>query len=291
MADADYERIAGEIRARPAFHWGPIVMLAPIMLFLIVFFLGPVLLNFQESLRVPGSDSWSTAQYARILGDPYYLLVLGQTILLAVGVTAICVVVAYPMAYTIARSDGAWKATLIFVVVAPLLVNVVVRSLGWMIVLGGSGLVNTVLKALGLPAMELMYTWTGITIAMVHVLLPFMVLAIASSLETLDSSLEEAAAVLGASRSRVFFNVTLPLSVEGVITGSILTFTLTMGGFVTVMLIGNNSTMVLPLLIYQRLTVSSDWPAAAVLGIILLIVVLGVLWLQSRLRKIPIVAH
>jgi putative spermidine/putrescine transport system permease protein len=131
----------------------------------------------------------------------------------------------------------------------------------------------------------LMYTWTGITIALVHVLLPFMVLAIASKLETIDPSLEEAARVLGAPSAQVFLRVTLPLSMEGIITGSILTFTLAIGSFVTVMLLGKNSTMVLPLLIYQRLTVSSDWPTSAALGIILLVVVLAILWLQTRLRR------
>jgi ABC-type spermidine/putrescine transport system permease subunit I len=197
----------------------------------------------------------------------------------------LCLLTGYPVAYAIARAQGRWKAVLIFVLVAPLLVNVVVRSFGWMVILGGSGVINTVLRALGLPTVELMYTWTGVTIAMVHVLLPFMVLAIASTLETLDARLEEAAQVLGASPARVFYHVILPMSIEGVITGAILTFTLTIGSFVTVMLLGKNSTMILPLLIYQRLTVASDWPSAAALGIILLAVVLVILWLQVRLRR------
>jgi ABC-type spermidine/putrescine transport system permease subunit I len=263
----------------------PLALLAPIMLFLLVFFVGPVLFNLQESLKIPRSDAFSLAQYAKVLGDVYYLTVLGQTILLGLVVTVLCLLTGYPVAYAIARAQGRWKAVLIFVLVAPLLVNVVVRSFGWMVILGGSGVINTVLRALGLPTVELMYTWTGVTIAMVHVLLPFMVLAIASTLETLDARLEEAAQVLGASPARVFYHVILPMSIEGVITGAILTFTLTIGSFVTVMLLGKNSTMILPLLIYQRLTVASDWPSAAALGIILLAVVLVILWLQVRLRR------
>lgn len=265
--------------------WIPLALLAPIMLFLLVFFVGPVLFNLQESLKIPGSDVLTLAQYTKVLGDVYYLKVLGQTILLGVVVTVLCLLTGYPMAYAIARTQGTWKAVLIFVLVAPLLVNVVVRSFGWMVILGGSGVINTVLRAVGLPTVELMYTWTGVTIAMVHVLLPFMVLAVASTLETLDARLAEAAQVLGASSARVFYHVTLPLSIEGVITGAILTFTLTIGSFVTVMLIGNNSTMLLPLLIYQRLTVASDWHSAAALGIILLAVVLAILWLQARLLR------
>jgi putative spermidine/putrescine transport system permease protein len=266
-------------------NWAPLLLLAPLVLLLLVFFVGPVAFNLQESLRAPGVETLTTTTYARILTDGYYLKVLGQTILLGFGVTALCLIVGYPFAYVIARAQGAWKAVLIFVLVAPLLVNVVVRSFGWMVILGGSGVINTTLRAVGLPAVELMYTWTGITIAMVHVLLPFMVLAIASTLETLDLSLEEAASVLGASNLRTFFHVTFPLSKEGVVTGAILTFTLTIGSFVTVMLLGKNATMVLPLLIYQRLTVASDWPTAAALGIILLAVVLAILWLQVRLLR------
>jgi putative spermidine/putrescine transport system permease protein len=272
---------------RPAGRrWVPLALLAPVMLFLLVFFVGPVELNLQESLKAPGSDALTLAQYTKVLGDVYYLQVLVQTILLGIVVTLLCLVTGYPMAYAIARAQGAWKVVLIFVLVAPLLVNVVVRSFGWMVILGGKGVLNTVLTALHLPAVELMYTWTGITIAMVHVLLPFMVLAIASTLETLDARLEEAAQVLGASQARVFYHVTLPLSIEGVLTGAILTFTLTIGSFVTVMLLGKNSTMVLPLLIYQRLTVASDWHLAAALGIVLLVVVVAILWLQMRLRRL-----
>ena len=263
----------------------PLALLAPVVLFLLVFFIGPVLFNLQESLRIPNSDAFTLAQYTKVLGDMYYLKVLGQTILLGLVVTLLCLVTGYPLAYAIARAEGARKVALMFVLVAPLLVNVVVRSFGWMVILGGSGVINTVLRALGLPAVELMYTWTGVTIAMVHVLLPFMVLAIASTLETLDARLEEAAQVLGASSARVFYHVILPMSIEGVITGAILTFTLTIGSFVTVMLLGKNSTMILPLLIYQRLTVASDWHSAATLGIILLAVVLAILWLQVRLRR------
>ena len=275
---------SGQASMWPAFKWKPLVLLAPAVLFLLVFFLGPLLINFQQSLKTPDSGTLTAAYYIKVASDPYYLRVLGQTLMLGVVVVAICLITGYPLAYAIARARGRWKAVLIFVLVAPLLVSVVVRSFGWMVILGSSGVINAVLRGLGLPGIDLMYSWTGITIALVHVLLPFMVLAIASTIETLDASIEEAAQVLGAHRARVFYHVMLPLCTEGIITGSILTFTLTIGSFVTVMLLGKNSTMVLPLLIYQRLTVASDWPTAAALGIILLAVVLALLWLQAHLR-------
>jgi ABC-type spermidine/putrescine transport system permease subunit I len=131
-----------------------------------------------------------------------------------------------------------------------------------------------------------MYGWTAVTVALVQVLLPFMALAIASTLEVLDPRLGEAAQVLGASRRRVFLHVTLPLSREGLITGAILCFTLTVGSFVTVMLLGRNSTMTMPLLIYQQLTVASNWPFAAAMGATLLglvaVVIGSAAWLHAR---------
>jgi putative spermidine/putrescine transport system permease protein len=211
--------------------------------------------------------------------------VIAQTLGLGVVVTAICAVLGYPLALAIARLEGAKKALLIFAVVVPLLINVVVRSFGWMVILSRAGALNWILRTLGLPTVDVMYTWTGVTIALVHVLLPFMVLAIASTLEILDPRLEEAALVLGASRPRVFLHVTLPLSLEGLITGSILCFTLTIGSFVTVMLLGKTSTMIMPLLIYQQLTVASNWPFAAAMGMTLLGLVTVVLWLATRLRQ------
>ena len=259
-----------------------LLALAPIVLVLLVFFVGPLLLNVSESLKL-GHGGPTLSEYGRILGDAYYLQVIAQTLGLGLVVSAICAVLGYPLAYAIARLSGTAKALLIFAVVMPLLVNVVVRSYGWMVVLSGAGLLNWVLRGLGLPRLELMYSWTGVVIALVHVLLPFMVLSIASTLEMLDPRLAEAALVLGASPARVFRHVTLPLSLEGLITGSILCFTLTIGSFVTVMLLGKTSTMVMPLLIYQQLTVASDWPFAAAMGVTLLVIVTAVLWAQARL--------
>ena len=269
-------------RARSLRVSARMLALAPIVLVLLVFFVGPLLLNVSESLKL-GSGGPTLSEYARIVGDAYYLQVIAQTLGLGLVVSAICAVLGYPLAYAISRLSGTAKALLIFAVVMPLLINVVVRSYGWMVVLSGAGLLNWVLRGLGLPRLELMYSWTGVVIALVHVLLPFMVLSIASTLEMLDPRLAEAALVLGASPARVFRHVTLPLSLEGLVTGSILCFTLTIGSFVTVMLLGKTSTMVMPLLIYQQLTVASDWPFAAAMGVTLLVIVTAVLWAQARL--------
>lgn len=257
--------------------------LVPLCLVLGAFFIGPLLVNVTESLRGP-EGQFGFGQYARLLGDGYYLTVIGQTLLFGLALTVITAVLGYPLGYAVARSGGVFKSILIFAIVAPLLVNVVVRSFGWMVILGGSGALNAGLATLGVRKLELLYNWTGVSIAMVHVLLPFMALAVASSVETLDVRLEEAAGVLGASPFQAFRAVTFPLSLEGLITGSILTFCLAIGSFVTVMLLGKTSTMILPLLIYQQLTATSDWPFAAAMGMVLLAIVFLILWSQGRIR-------
>lgn len=261
-----------------------LLLAMPAFLFLAVFFVGPLVVNLGESFRLP-DGSVGFGQYARALGDSYYLGVLLNTILLGVGVTAVCLLLGYPLAVAIAQSSGPLKSVLIFLVVTPLLINVVVRTFGWMVILGRSGFLNYALRSLGLDTINISGGWPGIGIAMVHVLMPFMVLSIASALEGIDGMLEEAAMTLGATPSRTFLHVVLPLSMEGVVTGTLLVFALCMGSFVTVMLMGSNATMVLPLLVYQQLNLASDWPFAAALGTILVVVVVAATVLQLSLTR------
>ena len=271
-------------------RWQPSAALAgPASLFLIGFFVGPLLLGIGVSLGVGHTAASATnlgvAQYLRILTDIYYLEVMLATLLLALAVTAATLVVGYPLALAISRARGATRTFLLFLIVAPLLVNVVVRSFGWMVVFGRSGLVNAVLGLVGLPMIDILHSWLAIGIALVHVLLPFMVLSIASTLEGIDTTYEEAAATLGARPWRQFLHVVLPMSLHGAVTGCLLVFALCMGSFVTVMMMGDNRTMVLSLLVYQQLTVVSDWPFAAALGMVLLAMVMAIFWLQARIVR------
>ncbi len=276
--------------ARARDRWGPSAALAgPACLFLIGFFVGPLLLGIGVSVGVGRTAGAATdlglAQYVRILTDSYYLEVMLATLLLALAVTSVTLVVAFPLALALSRARGWGKTLLLFLVVAPLLVNVVVRSFGWMVVFGRSGLVNAILNLVGLPPIDVLHSWLAIGIALVHVLLPFMVLSIASTLEGTDPAYEEAAATLGARPWRQFLHVVLPMSLHGAVTGCLLVFALCMGSFITVMMMGDNRTMVLPLLVYQQLTVVSDWPFAAALGMVLLAMVLAIFWLQARVVR------
>ncbi|MCW5731408.1 MAG: ABC transporter permease [Alphaproteobacteria bacterium] len=257
-------------------------LLLPAVGFVTLFVAAPLLMTLQRSLLYQGALP-SAGNYARLFGDWFYIETALHTLALSGAATLITLVIGYPLAYLIARSGGWRKSLLIFLVVTPLLTNVVVRTFGWMIIFGRSGLLNSLLAAIGLPGLDLAHSWTAIAIALVHVMLPFMVLSIASKLQTLDPNLEHAAATLGASRLRQFRHVVIPLSRDGILTGCTLVFCLCMGSFVTVMLMGDNSTLVLPILIYQQLTVASDWPLAASIGIVLTATVVAFLAVQSSL--------
>lgn len=270
---------------RPSHH-----MLAalPLALFLLLFFVLPIGFELVQSGSAPAGP---LSQFVRVFADRYYLLVIGQTVLFGLVVTLFCILLGYPLGFAVARARGRVKNLLIFLALAPLLINVVVRSFGWMIILGGGGAIDRLSQGLGFGSLVLLYTWPGLTIAMVHVLLPFVVLAVAATVEMIDPALTEAASTLGASPVARFVHVVLPLSREGLIAGAVLSFTLAIGSFVTVMLLGNTATMVLPLLVYQQLTVAADWPFAAALGISLLVIIVVLLGLQQMLLRRKVLAQ
>lgn len=255
-------------------------MLAPAGLFLCAFFLAPLAWSILVSLR---GSAGPAGNYVKILTDAYYLQVLRNTLLLGAGVTLLCALLGYPCAYLIARGNARFARWMVFAVCAPLLVSIVIRSFGWVVLLGRQGLLNSTLAWLGYSEpLELLNAWPGVTIALVHVLLPYMVLSIASVLVAIPGDLEEAAQTLGASPARTFWRVTFPLSLDGVGTGSILVFMLAIGSFVTVLLVGGERTMILPLLMYQQVTVVGNFSFAAALGNILLVAALIVLYVQAK---------
>jgi putative spermidine/putrescine transport system permease protein len=256
------------------------LLLLPIVAFLFAFFVAPLVWGVVMSLQGAGAFG---AYYAKIITDTYYLKVLVNTFLLGVGVTVICVLVGYPCGYFIARSNSRFRRWVVLAVLTPLLVSIVMRSFGWIALLGRQGVLNSFLAAVGAPGpWELLNAWPGVVIALVHVFLPYMILAVASVIGGIPAELEQAAETLGASRWRTFLRVTLPLSLDGVGTGAILVFMLTIGGFVTILLIGGDHTMTLPLLMYQQVGTVGNFGFAAALGNVLLVTALGVLYLQTR---------
>lgn len=267
-------------------------LLLPSALFIALFFalpFGTVLVSsLQHGPLHPQAGKFTLMNYWRFLRDGYYWLVVGRTFGLGLAIAAICVVLGYPCAYAIARTHSRLKALYIFLIIAPLVTSIVIRSYAWIVLLGQKGILNTLLLEHGVVErpFHLIYNWTGVIIAMTHVLLPYSILSIASVLETIDPRVEEAARVLGANRWRTFWWITVPLSIEGVGTAAILVFMLGIGSFVTVWLLGGSGTTVLSLLIYQQITVAFDSSFAAVLGTFLVVSSIFILYGGARYFRV-----
>jgi putative spermidine/putrescine transport system permease protein len=261
----------------PSWLWA-----VPSLLFLMLFFVLPLFDNAARSVATP--SGLSAVAYARFFGDVYYWGVLAQTIALSAVATLLCLLVGYPVAFFLVRHSGTWAGLLMFCLVAPLLTSIVMRTFGWRALLGRQGLINMVLLDLGMVERPLsMASGIGtVLVALVHVLVPFMVLSIAGALQGIDRRLEESARILGAGRIATFARVTFPLSLDGVATGCILVFMIANGSFVTLLLLGGGSIQTIPLLIYQHMNSTRDFGLISAMSNILLATAIGCLVLQSK---------
>ena len=252
------------------------LLLPAVGLFGVCFFVPLAILLSLSFRRVvigqPSDDGLTLSNYVQFLTDPFYLATLWDTLLLGLGVTALTLVLGYPMAFVVARAPGRWRGVLRLLVLTPLLVSVVIRTYGWMILLGGNGPVNQALLALGLigTPIRFLFTHKAVLIGLVHVELPVMILALAGVIERIDPHLEEAAESLQANPIRSFLAVTLPLSLPGVAAGCMLVFSVSIAAFVTPALLGGPSLLVLATLMYQQIMVVLDWSFGATAGVILL---------------------
>jgi putative spermidine/putrescine transport system permease protein len=230
-------------------------------------------LSFFGFDRVTGTLGGATlVNYTKVLGDPFYLEVLWRTMRLGLLTTATALVLGYPVAYVLARARGRRRAYLMLGILAPLLVSVVVRTFGWLVILGPNGLVNSTLMTLGLVSepVRLLYTETAIVLGLTHVFLSFMVLSIAASLDRIDPVLLRAAQNLGANDRQAFLRIILPLSLPGVAAGCLIVFTLATSAFITPALLGGPRVKVMSFLAYQQSLLLSDWPAGGAIAFVLL---------------------
>jgi putative spermidine/putrescine transport system permease protein len=255
-----------------------VLLLGPYVLLLVVFFVAPLLLMVGISLSREsfGRLEWALtlSHYVRFLTDSYYLSVLADTLWLGVLTTVATLLLGYPLAYHLALTRSRWKPLLIVFILSPLLVGIVIRCYGWMILLADRGLINTTLVEHGWLArpLPLMYNKFGVTVALVHVFLPFMVLSLTGVLKRIEPALIEASQTLGASPRRAFWEVTLPLSLPGILAGSLLVFSLAISSFVVPILIGGFKVHVLPMTVYEQVLSVFDWPFGAANAIVLLVI-------------------
>jgi len=234
-----------------------------------------LLISFREFdiARIVG-ENFTLQHYSKLFFDPFYQGILLRTLRLGATVALACLVLAYPIAYYLARSTGRAKGWLVFLLLAPLMVGIVVRTYGWIILLGDNGSVNQFLRATGLVErpVRLLFTEWAVIIGLTEVLMPYMVLPLISSLQKVDRSLEEAAATLGASFWEVMRRVVVPLSIPGVISGVVIVFTLAAGAIVTPAVLGGARMQTIGTLIYQTMTTTANWPFGSALAFTLLIV-------------------
>ncbi len=267
-------------------------LLSPALLVLLGVFVAPLLFLVPTSLHpyVPGQGigaSWTLENYTHILGDSFYLEIIGRTLALGLIVVVVTLLVGYPLAYFLARTNSRLRPWLIILVVFPLLLNLVVRSFGWIVLLTRRGLVNDWLIALDLieKPIQLLFNFTGLLIGLSHIFLPFMVLVLIGTIQNIPRDLEGAAKTLGATRREVFTKVTLPLSLSGILSGSILVFMLTISALVTPRLLGGPTYQVMSTLIFDEFLKSLNWPRGAAMAFILTAIVLMLVWVFGRLAN------
>ena len=251
-------------------------LIVPALVLIGVFLLLPYLNIVSMSLRPPAvgapyGKGFTLGNYATQLTDGYLLGVLGDTILLGLTTVPICLLLGYPVAFHLARTKSRWGSLLYVLVLSPLLVGVVVRSFGWLILLSGNGVINRALIDLGLISggLQLMKNRLGVTIALVHVFLPFMILPLVGVIQSIDPTLESAARSLGASRFKVFWRVILPLSWPGIQAGTVLVFVLALSAYVTPVMLGGAQVKTMSVLVVQNLIDNFQWPVGAAQALIL----------------------
>jgi ABC-type spermidine/putrescine transport system permease subunit I len=267
--------------AQPLRQIGPILLVAPLAAYMLVFYVLPLMAMLLRSVEDP---TWTVENYQRLAGDTVFFRVFWTTLRTALVVTAGTLLLGYPVALAMSRLQRGTANVVLIIVLLPFWTSVLVRSYAWMVLLGRKGLINEMLLASGLidAPLKLLNTSLAVHIAMIHILLPYMILPIGSALRQIDQALPRAAAGLGATPWSVFARVVLPLSMPGVAAGVLLVFVLSLGFYITPALVGGPRDMMLSMLIAQQVDLL-NWPYAACLSATLLAATLLIIGMFQRL--------
>ena len=261
-----------------------VLLALPFLLILLLAFVLPLLTLLRESAFVPAP---TLAHYARVFEQPAYLRILLRTLAIAAEVTVATLLLGYPLAWLMSRRQGWRLALLLACVLLPLWTSVLVRTYAWLVLLQRDGVLNQMLQGLHLigQPLTLLYTGGAVVLAMTHVLLPFMVLPLYSSLRAIPDDYTRAALVLGAGEFAAFREVVLPLSAPGAASGCLMVFLLSLGFFVTPALIGGPQQKMMATLVQQQVTELLNWPfAGAIVGVLLVICLVLVAMFNRLIR-------
>ncbi len=259
-------------------------LLSPALLLFVGLLLIPlglmVVLSFYSFSGTSGIiNSFTLGNYKAVFTDPYYIGIFARTGGMALLVTLLCLVFGIPETIILSRMRSPWRGFCLILILGPLLVSVVVRTLGWQILMGRQGLINDFLLATGLAdsPVNMLYTMTGVIIALVHVLIPFMIISIWASLRKLDPWVENAAQSLGGSPFVIYRRIVIPQLLPGILSGSIIVFALAASAFATPALIGGRRLKVVATVAYDEFMSSLNWPLGAAIALLLLIANIAVI--------------
>ena len=263
-------------------------LLAPVTIWLGLFFLVPLLLILAYSFGTSGiyggiTLGFNPSNYLKVF-DPLYLEIIGRTFFIAALNTLLCLALGYPLAYFIVFKGRRWRNALVLLVMVPFWTSLLIRAYAWVVILGGNGIANRTLQFLGITdePLTLIFTPEAVLMGMVYSYLPFMILPLYAALEKFDTRLKEAAQDLGASRWHTFWRVTFPLSLPGVIAGSILVFIPSAGEFVIPDLLGGSRTVMTGNLIQNQFLQARDWAFGSALSVLLAVLLLGAIMFYVR---------
>lgn len=264
-----------------------IALIAPIALVNAFGFLAPVLnlarMSFYE-VEPTGTmrEAFSLATWGKVIADTFYAELIVNSITVSLGITLLTLICSYPIALYLHRSSGTWRTILLVLVISPLLTSAVVRTYGWIAILSENGLVNNLVNGLGLERLRLMFNKTGVVIGLTEILMPYMILALLAGFGRLDPRVEEAASTLGAPPFTIFRRIILPLTLPGIALGCLLCFVLAVSSFITPKLLGGGRVFLLATEIYDQAIVTLNWPLAASLSILVLVIFGTALVLYTR---------
>jgi len=271
---------------RAAPYWLCLPALGVYALFLAAPIVSIALISFRHFEFYGGIQPGFTLEnYAQVVTDSYYWEVFGRTFAIAVAVTLLCAVLGTFEAIVLHRMQGRWKSLFLLIVLGPLLISVVVRTLGWALLFGSTGLINRALLATGLFAepIQFMYSNLGVVIALTHVLVPFVVISVWASLQRVDPAVERAAVALGAGAATIVRRIVVPLAMPGILSGSVIVFALAASAFATPAIIGGRRLKVIATAAYDEFLNTLNWPLGASLAVVLLVANVLVLVTSNRL--------
>ena len=265
--------------------WFKSVMgLGPVVLWQIIFFVVPMgmlsIYSFWRLIDYRMDYTFTLYNYEQIFENPLLFNALVLSLEVAVAVTIVCAILAYPIAYFIAKKSGAWRVLLLIMVIIPFWTSLILRAYAWKLLLGERGFINSGMVLGGVldePLSFLLYSPIATAIGLIYSFLPFFILPLYTSIDKVQDSWLDAATDLGATRFRAFFEVTFPLCIPGLVVGAVFTFIFSVGDFVVPQLLGGGKDLLISQAIIMEFETSQNWPGGAALSVVLLVIILAIL--------------